>query len=433
MDVLQEVGQLKTDAVLHKFIVVADDFTGSNDCGVQFKSYGLSTVTILSKENLSNVYGYDAVVIDSETRNMTREESYRKSEEIGAAIKQRANSSILYKKIDSTLRGNIVAELEALDKVIEPEIVVFAPAYPKNKRTTVHGIQYLDGVSIERTEISNDPKHPATTSDLRELLGQSETMNFTHVDINSIRQDEISEILHTAKTKYFSFDAEFDEDINTMVRQILLLNKKTLWVGSAGLADSIIKILSAGIVRHKSVMAVVGSINSISAVQAQKAAEDKNVVSVKMDIENILLKPVEEKKRLTIEIIDHMDQGFDILLASALDGRQVVAASSLGKKVGMPLGQISTSIACFMGDVVLEVLKSRKLSGIFLTGGDTAINVIEKLSASGSVVIKEIETGVPFVSLLGGPFEGLKMVTKAGAFGNENTIINAIKYLRNNE
>jgi len=85
-----------------------------------------------------------------------------------------------------------------------------------------------------------------------------------------------------------------------------------------------------------------------------------------------------------------------------------------------------------MGDVLLEVLRSRQVSGIFLAGGDTAINVIERLSASGSAVIQEIETGVPFVSLLGGPFEGLKMVTKAGAFGNENTIMNAIKYLRSN-
>lgn len=415
-----------------KFIVVADDFTGSNDCGVQFKSHGLSTVTILNKENLKNVYGYDAVVIDSETRNMTREESYRKSEEIAAAIKQLAYGSILYKKIDSTLRGNIVAELEALDKVIEPEIVVFAPAYPKNMRTTLHGIQYLNSISIDKTEISNDPKHPATTSDVRELLGQSACMKFTHVDIDSIRKGGIFQILHTAKTKYFSFDAEFDEDIDIIVGQILLQNKRTLWVGSAGLADSIIRILSARTARHKSVIAVVGSINSISAAQAQKVAEDKNIVSVKLDIENIVLKPDEEKKRLVKEIIEYMDKGFDILLASALDGSQIVAASSLGEKTGVPLCQISTKIACFMGDVVLEVLKSRQVSGIFLTGGDTAINVIERLAASGSVVIKEIEAGVPFVSLLGGPFEGLKMVTKAGAFGNEDTIVNAIKHLRKN-
>ena len=60
------------------------------------------------------------------------------------------------------------------------------------------------------------------------------------------------------------------------------------------------------------------------------------------------------------------------------------------------------------------------------------LNVIQKLSAFGSLIIEEIETGVPYVRLLGGPFEGLKMVTKAGAFGNENTLVNALNYLRNN-
>ncbi len=432
MEHMQEVDLNKTDAVINKFIVVADDFTGSNDCGVQFKGYGLSTVTILSKDILRNVYGFDAVVIDSETRNMTSEESYRKSEEIGVSIKKQAKDSILFKKVDSTLRGNIVAELEALNKVLEPELIVFAPAYPQNKRTTLHGIQYLDGIILDRTEISNDPKHPVATSDVRKLLGESKDMSFTHVDINNIRNGEIFRILHTAKTKYFSFDAEFDEDIDIIVKQILHLKKKTLWVGSAGLADSVIKNLSAGHVRYKPVLAIVGSINSISAEQAQKVAEDENIVSVKLNIEAIVLTPEKERKRLAQEIIEYIDKGFDILVASALDSRQIVAASTLGKKIGVPLKQISSSIAGFMGDVVLEIMKARQIAGLFLTGGDTAINVIEKLSASGSVVIKEIEAGVPFVSLLGGPFEGLKVVTKAGAFGNENTIINAVKYLRSN-
>ena len=79
----------------HKFLVIADDFTGANDCGVQFKEYGLSAVTILDKDNLKRVYDYDVVIIDSETRNMTSEESYGKSAEIGACIKYLVNDGIL--------------------------------------------------------------------------------------------------------------------------------------------------------------------------------------------------------------------------------------------------------------------------------------------------------------------------------------------------
>ena len=108
-----------------------------------------------------------------------------------------------------------------------------------------------------------------------------------------------------------------------------------------------------------------------------------------------------------------MDRGLDILIASALDSRQVAAASALSKNFRVPLNHISTVIAGFLGDVVQEVLKTGNISGIFITGGDTAINVIQKLSAFGSLIIEEIETGVPYVRLLGGP--GLK-IYKSGAF-----------------
>jgi len=420
------------DMASHKFIVIADDFTGANDCGVQFKEHGLSAVTILDKDNLKRVCGYDVVIIDSETRNMTPEESYGKSAEIGAFIRYLINDGILYKKIDSTLRGNIVSELEALNNSIDPDIIVFAPAYPGNNRTTVHGIQYLNGIPADRTDISKDPKHSAATSDLRKLLDKCAGMDFTHVDICSIRAGEINKILGTAGSKYFSFDAETDEDIDTIVNQVMLQNKLTLWVGSAGLAGSIARKLSGRVVKRKPVLAVIGSVNSISMAQAQKAAEDKRIANIKPDIESILLKPDKEKARIVAEAADYMDRGLDILIASALDSRQVAAASALSKNFRVPLNHISTVIAGFLGDVVQEVLKTGNISGIFITGGDTAINVIQKLSAFGSLIIEEIETGVPYVRLLGGPFEGLKMVTKAGAFGNENTLVNALNYLRNN-
>jgi uncharacterized protein YgbK (DUF1537 family) len=47
------------------------------------------------------------------------------------------------------------------------------------------------------------------------------------------------------------------------------------------------------------------------------------------------------------------------------------------------------------------------------------------------VLVREIELGVPLVSLFGGPYEGLPIITKAGAFGKPDTIKNSIDFLRN--
>lgn len=414
-----------------KFIAIADDFTGSNDCGVQLKNCGLTTVTVLNNAYLNDIYGYDAVVIDGETRNMTKEDSYRKMTEIGMNIRDHMKSNIIFKKIDSTLRGNIGIEIKALDSVLNPELVVFAPAYPKNNRTTVHGIHYLNGIPIDKTELSKDPKNPIFTSDIQEIIKADSGIDFIHVGIESIRDNGILEMLKKEGTKYFSFDAEVDADLDIIVKQVLSLAKNVLWIGSAGLTDSIINAVAAVGEKRYPVLAVVGSINSISAVQAQEAMRDERVFGVKIDIESVVRSPEKEKNRVWTETIEHMDAGLDVLLATALENDQIVTASCLSKDLGLTLSEISSRIADFMGDMTYDILKARQLSGMFLTGGDTAINVINNLSAKGSVLIKEIEMGVPLVSLLGGPYEGLPVITKAGAFGKPDTIRKSIDFLRN--
>lgn len=415
----------------NKFIAIADDFTGSNDCGIQLKNYGLSTVTILNIGYMNDMSGYDAVVIDSETRSMTKEDSYKKIIKIGTNIKELTGENIIFKKIDSTLRGNIGSEIEALDFSLKPELVVFAPAYPKNNRTTVHGRQYLNGVSIDKTELSKDPKNPILTADIHKILMTDTDLDFVHVEIDSIRNNEICKILQKNNSKYFFFDAQVDEDLNKIVEQVLSVDKKVLWVGSAGLTDAIINLINPFKKKLYPILVVVGSVTSISAVQAQEAMTNEGVFGLNINIESVIMSPEKEKYRILAETLKHMDEGLDVILTTALERDNLVTASYLSKDLEMTLSEISCKIAGFMGEIVYNILELRRVSGMVLTGGDTAINIINKLSAKGSILEVEVEMGVPLVTLLGGPFEGLPMITKAGAFGKSDTIKNSINFLKN--
>ena len=71
-----------------------------------------------------------------------------------------ADYKYVIKKVDSTLRGNIAAEVAALDRFYKPELVVFMPALPALGRTTVNGIHCLKGVPLTETELASDPKNP---------------------------------------------------------------------------------------------------------------------------------------------------------------------------------------------------------------------------------------------------------------------------------
>jgi uncharacterized protein YgbK (DUF1537 family) len=73
-------------------------------------------------------------------------------------------------------------------------------------------------------------------------------------------------------------------------------------------------------------------------------------------------------------------------------------------------------------------MREVELQGVILTGGDTAKAVCKQLGVSGIQLIKEIEPGIPLGKLVGNA--PLWVVTKAGAFGNENSLLHAKNVLK---
>ena len=87
-------------------------------------------------------------------------------------------------------------------------------------------------------------------------------------------------------------------------------------------------------------------------------------------------------------------------------------------------------IPIFLGQVVALLLGEIKLGGLILTGGDLAMGVCAHLSASLLSIEEEVLPGIPFSLLLDGPNQGLRLVTKAGGFGQEDALWQIIKFLR---
>ena len=155
-----------------QLLIIADDFTGALDTGVQFAKTGVSTYVTakwdmgfcdLSKE--ANV-----LVCDTESRHITPQEAAHRVEYLVRAALSNGVAHF-YKKTDSTLRGNIGAEIGALAKTLGSS-VAFLPSYPKAGRTTVNGRQYVNGVPLEHTPFAEDPLDPMKTSDIASILHQ---------------------------------------------------------------------------------------------------------------------------------------------------------------------------------------------------------------------------------------------------------------------
>src|SRR4051812_12242875 len=101
-----------------KFAIIADDLTGANDSGVQLAKIGLKT-SVVFRRNMQAVREQEAVVINTDSRSISKGEAYRRVKE-AAIILKAFSTEIIFKKVDSTLRGNIGNEIDAVYDVFQP-------------------------------------------------------------------------------------------------------------------------------------------------------------------------------------------------------------------------------------------------------------------------------------------------------------------------
>lgn len=412
---------------MYEAVVIADDFTGANDTGIQLKKYGYDTVVLIDFLKFGGFDKCDAVVMDTESRAILKDNAYDIISNISKAVGQ-IRPKIIYKKVDSTLRGNISTEVKAICDSIGVDIVVFSPAYPQMGRTTVNGVHLLNSVPIDRTELSKDPKNPVKTSNLKEILTENFDIPCVKVDLDALRGDFTKALRDAVLPCAFIFDAETYDDLKKILEiEEVFPEKKILWVGSAGLANALFEKRKKS---HKPVLSIVGSVNSVSIEQYKYAVNEGHARGVVIDAISLLKNKKDELDKILNEIDIYLEYSEDVVVTTVSSRADYEKTLKWGAKHQLDTIAISERIASSLGELVFAIMKKHKLSGLFVTGGDVAISVIKKLSADGSRVICEIETGVPLLKVYGGPYDGTNLVTKAGGFGNKETICNAIKHIK---
>lgn len=404
--------------MLNKYLIVADDFTGANDTGVQMRRRGLPTHVMFAGRKIPA--GDHSLVIDTESRGMTGEEA---KEATAKAVEEVDFSSFKYviKKVDSTLRGNVAEEIFAVDRAFGSELVIFAPALPDLDRTTVDGVHRLKGIRITETELARDPKKPVTEDNLAKILERVYDEKVTYVPLDRIREGKIS-----FEGRLFAFDAVLNSDLQAVIRAALATGRKILWVGTAAMADNLMEMEN----KTYPALGIAASVSSVTGVQI-KTAEAAGVALISVPVHEVLAGKTGTKPYVDA-VVKSLKDGKDTILlsSSSYDRAQLALSEEEGKKKGLETWQVSEYVQSLMGAMAKEIFEQAEVSGVFLTGGDTAMGVLESLQADGSSILSEIAVGIPMMRLVGGSMEGLKVVTKAGAFGKEDAILFAFRKLK---
>ncbi len=211
--------------------LLADDLSGALEAGAAFRARGTRVTLFLDERERDASLGLR--VVSSETRNASQFEAHAVLCRLLAA--QRADGRrLLLKKIDSTLRGPVGAEIRALIETLAPPLIVVCPANPAAGRTVRDGRLLVHGVPVADTEFRTDPGWPITESQVEKLLAAAGVTVARSVTLAELRASRTVALPKGGGVVVS--DAETDEDLRRLVSVVCATEPKALFVGAGGLA-----------------------------------------------------------------------------------------------------------------------------------------------------------------------------------------------------
>jgi 4-hydroxythreonine-4-phosphate dehydrogenase len=323
-------------------------------------------------------------------------------------------SKALYKKIDSTLRGNVASEIAALQA--SRGLAIVAPAFPAMGRTTQDSVQLINGVSVALSDVWRN-EHLLGTGNLLESLS-AEGLRCTAIGLDTVRDEAaLTSALHQAlhsNIQALIFDALTDADLQRLARATAPFYRQLFWVGSAGLANHLPEALGLPATAEMTVqgrspvLTVVGSMSSHSQRQARTLAEHSQCHWLEIDPDKLLSADPEQRQQLISTLCQHLLNAEDCLVTLSQHNRAPAMAAPLSTALGVWL-QPALSLA----------------GSLIATGGETARAILTASGINRLEVQGELATGV----VLSRTATGLNVVTKAGAFGQPDTLLSAWREL----
>ena len=405
-----------------RLLIIADDFTGALDTGVQLAKQGVPTrvITDRSADLEQAGAGCTVLVVDSETRHLPAREAYR----IVYGLTERACAlSIphIMKKTDSALRGNIGAELSAVLDASGAGFLPFFPALPQMGRVTVNGIHYIGDTPVALSPFGADPFEPVTSSSVPEIIAEQ-----TDAPVTVIGETE--EVLPEGARGLLVYDARSQERLTEAVR---LLSEKTdfrVVAGCAGVGGSLHKVLSlAGrepetpALEH-GLLVLCGSVNPITRAQLRRA-EDAGFGHVHLRPDEKLVPGVfqSEAGQARIRELQAMLLANPYLIIDANDEGENEPTRAWAEARGLDMDRIRVLISGALGDIMRELIRGEIPGSLLITGGDTLMECMKRLGVYQMEPVGELSAGVVY-SRFAYRGKTYGIISKSGGFGKETLL-----------
>jgi len=427
-----------------RILILADDLSSATDCGVQMASGGYRVAVPLNPERVAGINA-EILSLDIDSRMLKSEQAYIATRAAIDALGP-ASEVVFYKSVDSTLRGNLGAEIAACLDTGRFKAAIIAPAFPTYGRTTWHGIQHLHGVPVSATEFGSDPGTPVRTSVIAERIAEQCAYKAETVPLSVLRQDG-SAVCRTVEDNLrrgialFVFDALEESDLERIAMTASRLPHPLLWVGSTGLSRYLPKALdlprqtiaTTVPVSDGIVLIVAGSASEVTRRQIDAYAGRPDFTEVQLDAKAIAQGGEPERAELSrvgraLQAATKAGSGPVALTLRASRG-DIARTKELALDRGMTGPEISQYLADTLARLTAGLLdQGAAVKGLVLTGGATAKTVASACAAEAISIIEEVSPGIPLAAMSGR--HALLLVIKAGGFGDAETLIKSAEKIR---
>lgn len=411
-------------------VVIADDFTGANDVGSGLARAGARVNVLFDSGPEADRDAADVWVIGTDSRALNAEQAADRVRDVLAHWPQALSDGWLFKKIDSTLRGNLGAETEAALLGSGAEVALVVPAVPRLGRVTRDGQCYIHGLLLTETEFASDPKTPVVSANVAARLAEQSNLPTEMLSLAQVRSADLAmqiQQLVAEGRRLLVADAENDDDLQRVVLAAARLPQRPLLVGAAGLSDALSDMLCECPVRP--MLAVVGSMSEISQRQIVRLQQQRSVTLVDIDISGLFASPAwPQREAWHLTIVKALQEGRHCVIRTCQDSSQRASIAALCEQYQLSRAELGEQICALLAGLIREVLESAQPAGLYLSGGDVAIAVSRGLGASGFQIEGQIAGCVPWGRLLN-VTNSLLVMTRAGGFGDDNTLLEVIRFI----
>jgi uncharacterized protein YgbK (DUF1537 family) len=366
--------------------ILADDLTGACDAASAFTAC-CGPVRVHIRLPRSRPFTRQRIleVVNTQSRRLPPVESRRV---VMKAARLFRGATVVYKKIDSVLRGPAGAELEGLARVLPHHHIFVIPAVPEMGKTTRGGCLFEHGIPAHKTDYGKDPLSPLETNDIRRLIGRTGSLEFAVADV------------------------ETSEDLDRAVTDALAKGKVIL-AGSVGLADSLARRMergawtasAAGNVRRTLVLSGSHYPTSLEQLKHAAIAFGEVILTIGRDT--------------SVSDVAHKCHGRDVVFLrietdTFMSGRRGrLALTSLFRKIR-------------------HVIRSCDPQALGIIGGETAFQILRLMGARRLEVLGKKQQGMPYGIISDGELAGRPFATKGGSVGTHDACVQMVNCLRQN-